>query len=243
LKKISGVDPVLKIYSNVNVIKEGVTRKKWVRSVNRNIHQHDVRAIVSLGIKCISGGIDGYLTVSTYPPKQVHRYGPFLQAPCVFVAAKARLTLLKYINYLEIWKLGSATDKRIDFVDKDEPAVKRKTFELHEHPEKLLELRSKHDENIVCAALSADGHWLSYANNSTIRLFKFTSSGGDGGSKPTLQEVRNVPKEYFTPCRNMLFSPDGKFFYLVQKNNRIDVFAMDVSGISYFDSINEENGK
>jgi hypothetical protein len=35
----------------------------------------------------------GYLTFSTYPTKQ---------APCVFVAAKAQLTLLKDINHTAI---------------------------------------------------------------------------------------------------------------------------------------------
>lgn len=46
-----------------------------------------------------------------------------------------------------------------------------KPLQLVENPVKLLELRSRHDEHIVCAALSSDARWLTYSTESIIRLY------------------------------------------------------------------------
>lgn len=46
-----------------------------------------------------------------------------------------------------------------------------KPLQLVENPVKLLELRSLHDEHIVCAALSSDARWLTYSTESVIRLY------------------------------------------------------------------------
>jgi U3 small nucleolar RNA-associated protein 4 len=238
----SGVDPAIKQYKNIVVKKEGGSQKRWVRDIPRNVHQHDVRSMVSLGSKCISGGIDGHLTVSSFPPKQVNRYGPFLQAPSVCVAKKARLILLRYVNYLEIWRMGTAADKKIEFIHHDDPSVKRQAFELQQHPEKMLEMRSKHDENVVCAALSSDGRWLAYANISTARLFRFQVAVDDKATS-SLVEVKAVPKKYFTPCRAMVFSGDDSTLFLVQANNRIDALAVTEDGVEFMYSIVDDSGE
>ena len=36
---------------------------------------------------------------------------------------------------------------------------------------KLLELKSRHDEHIVCAALSSDSRWLAYSTETLIRIY------------------------------------------------------------------------
>lgn len=107
----SGIDPIIKMYALTEVKKENHTSKQWIKFIQRAVHDHDVKALTFTNQnKVYSGGIDGYLGVSySTKLKQVHKltkYGPFLPEPCT-VALASRLVLLKYFNYLEIWKLGT----------------------------------------------------------------------------------------------------------------------------------------
>lgn len=44
-------------------------------------------------------------------------------------------------------------------------------LQLVQNPIKLLELKSRYDEHIVCAALSSDSRWLAYSTDSLIRIY------------------------------------------------------------------------
>ncbi|CAH0729798.1 unnamed protein product, partial [Brenthis ino] len=104
----SGVDPVIINFVKVNNSSLGKqSTSQWVKNVQRNIHEHDVRALVLNGDKLISVGTDGYLTLSSYPPKWVMRVPHMIPAPRSSVCASKKLLLLRYSNYLEVWKLGS----------------------------------------------------------------------------------------------------------------------------------------
>lgn len=84
----AGADPLIVNYVKVNV-KEGM--QKWVKSIQRKVHDHDVRALALQGKKLYSCGVDGYLAVSYHPPKTLIKHPPVLQGPCVTVCAQSRL--------------------------------------------------------------------------------------------------------------------------------------------------------
>lgn len=103
----SGVDPVI-----INFIKvaNGANKQsslQWVKNVQRHIHEHDVRALVLNEERLVSVGADGYLTLSSYPPKWVMRIPPMIPAPRSSVCVKNKLLLLRYSNHIEVWKLGN----------------------------------------------------------------------------------------------------------------------------------------
>ncbi|XP_072947346.1 U3 small nucleolar RNA-associated protein 4 homolog [Epargyreus clarus] len=102
----TGMDPVIINFIKVNKSAGKQTTAQWVKNVQRNIHEHDVRALVLHGNKLISVGIDGYLVMSSYPPKWVMRIPPMIPLPRTIVCAQKKLLLLRYKNHLEVWKLG-----------------------------------------------------------------------------------------------------------------------------------------
>lgn len=166
----AGVDPNIVSYVKVNV-KGG--HEKWVKSIERKIHDHDVRALMLVGDKVYSGGVDGYLACSYYPPKTLLKYPPFLQNPCVAISRKKRYILLKYPRHIELWSLGD--------VNANENNNYTGLLTLKSGPKKLLQLHRtvKDDsgehvrEGIACCAISDDGSWLAYSTDKSLRIFRF----------------------------------------------------------------------
>lgn len=167
----AGVDPKIVSYVQVNMKGEN---KKWVKSIERKIHDHDVRALLLVGDKVYSGGVDGYLACSYYPPKTLLKYPPFLQNPCVTISKTKRVVLLKYARHMELWSLGSVN------VD-DKSNTTSGLLPLKAGSKKLVQLsRTVRDESgeivrdgIACCALSNDGSWLAYSTDQSLRMFQF----------------------------------------------------------------------
>src|SRR5699024_6858872 len=105
----AGVDPNIVNYVRVKVKDND---QKWVRSIQRKIHDHDVRALVLNGTKLYSSGVDGYLACSYHPPKTLLKFPPVLQNPCVTLCSKARYVMLRYPKYLEVWTLGESKKEK-----------------------------------------------------------------------------------------------------------------------------------
>lgn len=210
------------------------------------IHTHDIFAMTSLpNDVLVSGGIDGFLSFTSSDLKKFERYGPFLQQPFVTIAEEGRLMLLKYVNYLEIYKIAGvdelgqnssisesftksndqnessddeAGDERLETVSQP----KNNCYKIKDFPEKLLELRSKNDEMVVCCAISNDGHWFAYSTIKTFRLFRFEVQQK---SKPKLQLIKNLLPE-LTPCQNMIFSKNSSALIVVRNNGICTVFEL-----------------
>lgn len=70
---------------------------KWVKSIQRKIHEHDVRAMVFHRGKLYSAGVDSYLVCSYHPPKTLIKHAPVLQSPCVQVPALGGLIILRFV--------------------------------------------------------------------------------------------------------------------------------------------------
>lgn len=166
----AGVDPNIVSYVKVNVKGEN---QKWVKSIERKIHDHDVRALLLVENKVYSGGVDGYLACSYYPPKTLLKYPPFFQNPCVVISKQKRMILLKYARHVELWSLGNANSHE----NKNYNGL----LPLKNGPKKLLHLtRTVKDdsgehvkEGIACCAISNDGSWLAFSTDSSLRMFHF----------------------------------------------------------------------
>jgi U3 small nucleolar RNA-associated protein 4 len=237
----SGTEQILKKYAKVSINRGGNSVDQWIRCAKKSkIHTHDVLAMTTIGNeKLISGGIDGFLSFASQDFKTFERAGPFLKRPFAEVAEESRLLLLKYVNYLEVWKLASGnelayetketTEKLFDD-DEDEieqsqptPVETKQLYRISEFPEKFLEMRSKGDEMILCCAISNDGKWIAYSTMSSIRLFRFEIQAK---AKPQLKVVKHMPDD-FTPCINMTFLKDSNMLITVKSDGTSSVFQID----------------
>lgn len=166
----AGVDPNIVSYVKVNVKGEN---KKWVKSIQRKIHDHDVRSLLLVQDKLYSGGVDGYLACSYFPPKTLLKYAPFPSNPCAVLSKNRRLILLKHARHVELWSLGDANS--------NENSNYSGLLSLKAVPKKLLQLcRTVKDESgehvkegIACCAISENGSWLAYSTGHELRIFHF----------------------------------------------------------------------
>lgn len=162
----AGVDPILISYVKVKIKEQ---TEKWVKSVQRKIHDHDVRALILFNEKLYSGGVDSYLTCSFHPPKTVLKYPPLLQNNRI-VLTKAEVILLQYQDHLEVWSLGTVGTMNDNG-----------KFQLKNNPKKLLNLtrplktdqKEIYKESILCSSISSCGKWLAFSTSSCFKLYKF----------------------------------------------------------------------
>ncbi|XP_053978260.1 U3 small nucleolar RNA-associated protein 4 homolog isoform X2 [Hylaeus volcanicus] len=202
----AGVDPVVRSFCKI--IMKSTGKPQWVKGIERRLHAHDVRALVDADGKLYSAGVDGYLAQSSYPPKMLVKYPPLLQPPCVTVCKKSRCILLRYTNFLELWRLGSPTKV---FPESVHPGM---FHQLEEEPIKLLELKTKGDETIISCAISKDSKIIVYSTDSHVRVFNFDVVEGD------VQLSKNDSDISATRIQKMLFSPNGKLFAAVNNDGK-----------------------
>lgn len=129
----AGINPKIRLFALTEVKRNDTVTKSWVKFFQRSVHEHDVKALQFVGNRIFSGGVDGYLGLSNSSKikgtQEISRYGPFLEPPSSVLAAEKRVLLLKYPNYLEIWRLGVPT-ANVQLVDDE--AEKRKYLTLQE---------------------------------------------------------------------------------------------------------------
>lgn len=108
----SGIDPIVKMFALTSFKKDNQLTYQWIKFIQRTIHDHDIKSLQFVGDTVYSGGIDGYLGVSSSlrTQQKLTKYGPFLPQPCAVVAQKKRLLLLKYFNHLEVWGMGTPSE-------------------------------------------------------------------------------------------------------------------------------------
>ncbi|XP_055845240.1 U3 small nucleolar RNA-associated protein 4 homolog [Episyrphus balteatus] len=233
----SGIDPKIRIYALTEIKKEDITMQNWIKYRQKQVHDHDVKALICMGDKIFSGGMDGYLGISSVDrttSSGIAKHGPFLQGPAVCVSSEKRLLLLRYPNTVEIWKLGKSTgieqiedeeeEIKEEVKEDDYPPVEEKVFLKYEKgPQKLLEMRSKHGNQITCSSLSPDGNWLVYSTMTEIRMFAFMA--GEENKMSQVVRIKCLPQE-FTACKNILFSDDSKTLFLGKIDNTVEVFSI-----------------
>ncbi|XP_072754367.1 U3 small nucleolar RNA-associated protein 4 homolog [Anoplolepis gracilipes] len=223
----AGVDPVVRSFCKVAVKSSG--KFQWVKGIERRLHMHDVRALLEANGKLYSAGVDAYLAVSSYPPKNLVKYPPLLQSPCATICRKSRCILLRYRNYLELWRLGSVT--------KDPPELVRSSmlYQLDEEPIKLLQLQTKDDESIISCAINKNSKMIVYSTDTYVRVFNFDVVEGKA------QLFRNDTDLSMKRIQKMLFSPNGKLFITINNDgneNTVTLFKVDKKSLRLIGSFN-----
>lgn len=221
----AGVEPIIRKYVKTMIKRDGKEVPQWIRDVNRDIHSHDINALAIYNSKLISGGVEGCLTLSSYPPRIMYRYNPFLPRPASL--SDTGLLLLRYANYIEVWRLGAP----------DAQLLEVNTYALLESPKKLLALKSKEGQMIISAKISPNGNWIAYTTRKEFRLFTFLTHDG---SKP---ELSNVELDFELPALRFLeFTPDSKKLFTSSTNGTIEVINLEnlshKSSINYHDDLN-----
>ena len=101
---------------------------------------------------------------------------------------------MKYSNFV-----GGRNDE-ISFVSEKDGEV----LPLKTNPVKLVEVRAREGECLVCSAVSQCGQWLAYSDSQTIRLFTVTLVSGGQASKhvsTTLcMEIMNILVSFKQKC-------------------------------------------
>lgn len=226
----TGVDPVVRTFCRVILKSSG--KSQWVKGIERKLHVHDVRALAENNGKLYSAGVDGYLAVSSYPPKNLVKYPPLLQSPCAMLCRSSRCILLRYSNYLELWRLGS--------VAKDPPNLDNSTMlcETDDEPIKVLRLDSYGGESIISCAISKDSKTIVYSTDTHVKLFHFDVIGGDAqlSCNDTDLPIQRIQK--------MLFSPNGKLFVTINNDgneNTVTLFKVEKKSLGHIGSFQTTN--
>lgn len=212
----SGVDPIIIQFAKI----ESSNRKKWVKSVQRRLHTHDVAALVLAKEYLVSGGIDTYLTFSKYPPKTQIKCSPFPKNYQVSVADKVHCILLNYSNALEMWQLGKTNINS---------GKNGEVLPLVSKERKILKLNCKEDETIICCALSDNGRWLAYSTQEKLKMYYFSleEESFTTLSSSNFHKVRLLPAD----CGSgqlMAFTPSGKYLVIITPLQSLQVLKVDL---------------
>ncbi|KAF7270743.1 hypothetical protein GWI33_016325 [Rhynchophorus ferrugineus] len=212
----AGVDPLITNYQKVKVGQS----YKWVKSIQRKIHEHDVRALVFHKNKLYSAGMDSYLACSYNPPKTLIKYAPVMQVPCVQLASKARLILLRYSNYVEIWSLADTETTKENY---------KGLVQLTSKPKKLVAIQrlklnwsgEDEGEGIFCSSISSDGQWILVSTYSGFRLYELEIKK----EKPKLTKVDELD-DCDKPCVQACFNDKSKQLIVVLRTGTIVVYDL-----------------
>ncbi|KAL3276043.1 hypothetical protein HHI36_020772 [Cryptolaemus montrouzieri] len=216
----SGVDS--NIVNFVKIEMKG-SKMKWVRSVHKRFHDHDVRALVLQGDKLYSGGTDAYLALSQNQPKLLVKYPPIVQNPFVTICKKARYVMLRYPEYIEIWSLAE-TENETDSIS------------LKKEPKKLMVMQrlsgngdgNEEKEGIIFCTMSDDGKWIAYGTRLGLRVFQFIYEIGD---VPKLLRVENIDGKDGVYLRGM-FTPDSSQLIATLNSGIIEIFDISNDSLS-----------
>ena len=108
-----------------------------------------------------------------------------------------RQLLLRYPTSLDVWQLGAAAAQPASA----HPPAANTFLKLSQEPARLLQLKAKDDEWIVCAAVSSAGDYVAYATESGLYIYHFIQTNGG-----TLQLKKLVlPEGVSTTCHRMMF--------------------------------------
>ncbi|KAF6203417.1 hypothetical protein GE061_003836 [Apolygus lucorum] len=192
----AGVDPLIASYERVKM-RGSEERRKWVKSIHRVIHEHDVRSLVLVDGKLFSAGVDGYLAMSSYPPKMLVKYPPLLQSPSAYSASRAKCLLLRYPQSLVLWKLGGS------------------------EPSKLLEWQPRNNNRIRTAALASNAKWMAVSTQERFGLFSLVIK-----EKPTIAKCKIDTKDNLS-ASCLSFSHDASTLGVATIDGDIYIIGLD----------------
>ncbi|XP_063363511.1 U3 small nucleolar RNA-associated protein 4 homolog [Cydia amplana] len=246
----SGVDPMIMTYQKVEK-NCGGEALQWMKNVHRNIHMHDVRALVMNEDTLISVGNDGYLSLSRFPPKWVKRVPPMIPGPRSSLAVQKKLLLLRYSKHLEVWRLGSPalneqgqvifsnnreqqtavtngeTKLEVDSTEAINKAIQlvnsnRMTLKIGQNPVKLVAIQAKKKKTIRCCEISPSGEIIVYGTDSDIRMLKLENHDDESSTSLTKMVITGVT----LPCNRIVFAEDSRSM-VVHSEGALQVLQVD----------------
>jgi U3 small nucleolar RNA-associated protein 4 len=199
----AGVDPLVVHFRPVPR-KDGCD-EKWVKSIHRSVHSHDVRAIVAAGRHVFSAGVDATIAVTDMAAKTVLKLPPIPHGQCVAMAKEAEVVVLRQPKCLEVWRLGQPPETTLSEL------VVGSVCPLNRDPVKVLQLVSKDDETIRCCGVSTDAIWMAYASSTRFRVYAVS---GVTDSRPVVHraniDVNNDQDEVQLPHHIRFFHEEKK---------------------------------
>jgi len=182
----AGIDPTIVMFSRVQSAKE--SQSKWMKSIQRTVHLHDVKCLAMLDdCQLISAGVDSYLGLSYYSPaKTILKYPglPSCQS-AIKTTEEQNIVMFAMPHHLEVWKLFPA-DKSSADISQSSSVLSNKS------PSLILKLKSRHQEAVTSAAISADASVLAYSTPTNLRMFKLEATNA---SAPKLSKLSVCDEE------------------------------------------------
>lgn len=129
------------------------------------MHEHDVRALaLTEDGRVFSGGVSGYLVISSIASNVRQKCPPFLKGPCVKPAPDLNQVLLRYLDRVELWALGVAMTG----------AEERNTpLPLSAKPCCLMRINAKPGDFVLCADISPNGRFIVYSTQIVLQFMIF----------------------------------------------------------------------
>lgn len=222
LVSTAGTDPRI-ITFGMAAMDASASKYEWTKAWSSHEHFHDVKALAIVDDLIISGGTDtimrgtalyrhGSDSNSQIQPKRKQNL-PFQKKPLVHMAPEANMILCQHQCSLELWRLGSTTTDVKEYVDGD-------TIPTEFGPSKLIEIKSKSGEQIICSALSRCGGWLAYSTVEKIRLYKVTLD------PLVLNKVPLIPNSVL-PSHQLRFTPDLTKLLSVTNQSSVQLVNLD----------------
>jgi len=212
----AGVDPTVVHFQPLS--KKDGSRRRWLRGIRRSVHTHDVRSLAAGPSGWLfSAGVDAALCVSDPANKSVRRFPPLPLGVNAAVAANAGLLLLRYPTHVELWRLGQPAAST-------EPERPGSVLPLADEPVKLLQLKTKDEEDVVCASVSSDGQLVSYATPSRIRAYSLDVETDK--EKPSIRRLKVSQKEEDQAAHHLLCLEGARLLVITAEGNA-EFFALD----------------
>lgn len=141
--------------------------------------------------------------------------------------------LLRYPKELAVWQLGSAVKGAANQL------TANALLKLSQEPVRLLQLKAKEDEWIMCAGISNRGDYLAYATESSLYVYHFAQSGGE----LKLQKLA-LPEEVIEATyHRMIFLTDGRLL-LATANLTLQLLSVSASsGVKLIHTFSKEVDK
>lgn len=215
----SGVDPSIVQFEYTPADLES-DWKLWVKANVYYMHTHDVRDLVVAKDKLVSGGVDTNLSVALAKDqkgvKHRRKFHGFPSFSLVKVATEANIIMFQYLDSLEVWKLGHTTkesDKSGDILP------------LMSKPLKLVQLKTKDSERIVCCAINRKAEYLAYSDQDTVKIYALSVDKQYAMTpQVTLKKVKN--KSDLSPAHRMQFTNDGQNLIVVTDCAEIQIISL-----------------
>ncbi|XP_077300413.1 UTP4 small subunit processome component l(3)72Dn isoform X3 [Arctopsyche grandis] len=211
-----------------------------------------VWAMVMFKNKLFTGGIDGYLAMSSFPPKLLIKYPPILPYNAVSFCKESKMICLRYESSIEIWQLGMANpssysiqedenaecenagivngfgktngEKETNDVESENVNIGRR-LKLSEGPKLIVRLSTPQQTPLVCYAISPNNKWIAYSTETHFRIFKFSMENGS----PTLSKLVPLPDDCISVYK-MAFAPNSNTLIIASADGVVQILYIHNDG-------------